>query len=101
LPDAEAVLRAAGDGDAHAGDVVRRAAGSVGTTVACLANMLDPEAIVIGGGLGLAPGAYWDELVPAIVMGIWRVREADVPPVVRAGLGEDAGVVGAALAYDH
>jgi glucokinase len=98
LPDAEAVLRAAGDGDAHAERVVRDAARSLGMTIACLANLLDPDAIVIGGGLGLAPGPYWDSLVPAIAGGIWRVRERDVAAIVKAELGEDAGVIGAALA---
>lgn len=98
LPDAEAVLRAARDGDAHAARVVRDAARSLGATIACLANLLDPNAIVIGGGLGHAEGAYAVNLEPAIVDGIWRVREPDIPAVVRAELGEDAGVVGAALA---
>jgi glucokinase len=98
LPDAESVLLAAGEGDPRALGVVRDAARTLGATIACLANMLDPDAIVIGGGLGLADGVYREMLAPAIKEGIWRVREADLPAIVKAQLGQDAGVVGAALA---
>ena len=99
MADAETVLLAAREGDARALDVVRDAAQSLGATIACVANMLDPDAIVIGGGLGLAGGVYAETLRRAIADGLWRVRESDLPALVNAELGEDAGVVGAALAY--
>ena len=99
MADAETVLLAAREGDARALDVVRDAAQSLGATIACVANMLDPDAIVFGGGLGLAGGVYAETLRPAIADGLWRVRESDLPALVTAELGEDAGVVGAALAY--
>ena len=98
LPDGEAVLLAAAEGNTRASRVVQQAARSLGETVACLANLLDPDGIVIGGGLGLAGGAYWEGLTRAIEGGIWRVRDSDIPAIVTAELGHDAGVVGAALA---
>ena len=53
--------------------------------------MLDPDVIVMGGSVGLAPGFI--ERVEAAAK-----REPDLarPALVRAMLGHDAGLVGAA-----
>src|SRR5205814_7187718 len=52
----QAVLAAAAAGDALAAEVVRSAGAALGSTVALLVNVLDPEAVVVGGGLGLSDG---------------------------------------------
>ncbi len=90
------VLAAAMAGDALALDVVRSSAAALGSTVALLVNVLDPEAVIVGGGLGLSDGAYWEALVPAIRQHIWSPVHRAIP-VVRAATGVDAGVIGAAL----
>lgn len=95
--DPRAILKAAGEGEALALRAVRHAAGIAGSLVASMANQLDPSLIVIGGGLGSAPGAYWDCLGQAIAEGLWTGSGAH-RDIRQAMLGSAAGVVGAALA---
>ena len=99
-PDAvrgEHVTRAAADGDPEALAVLAEFAWWVALGIANLVNLLDPEVVVVGGGLAeagellLAPtrAAYADA----------RARFEHRPPVriVAAALGPDAGAIGAGL----
>jgi glucokinase len=90
LPRAEEVL---GD-PAHHG-LVDAAASELAQVLAVLANALDPELIVLGGGLGT------EESFRARVEGTLRPLLAypAVPPLelVASALGADGGVVGAAM----
>jgi len=94
---AEAVLSVAAAGDADAIGVIDEAADQLGPLVALIVNMLDPAAIVLGGGLGLAAGLYRDRLVATVRAHIWAAACRDLP-ILPAQLGSDAGIVGAALA---
>ncbi|HVX67577.1 MAG TPA: ROK family protein [Bryobacteraceae bacterium] len=85
-------------GDALATEIVRTAAEALGVSVAWLINSLDPEAVVVGGGLGVAGGLYWDRFVASTRAHIWAENARDLP-VTKALLGADAGVVGAAAAW--
>jgi glucokinase len=76
--------------------VVESAAAALGAGLAWLVNALDPEKVVIGGGLGLVE-RYRDLSVAAMRPMIFADNSRDVP-VVPAELGGDAGVIGAALA---
>jgi glucokinase len=91
------LLAAAASGDGIAGEVVTAAAHQLGPLVALVVNMLDPEAVVLGGGLGLAGGTYRDQLITATRAHIWAEFCRDLP-ILPAVLGVDAGLVGAALA---
>lgn len=93
---AEDVLAAAAAGDPEAARVVGEAGEAVGAAVGWLVNVLDPEAVVVGGGLGVAGGLYWDALVGSTRRHVWA-ESARGLPIVAAGLGADAGLVGAAL----
>jgi len=94
--DAAAVLAAALSGDALAREVVDGAVEGIATGLAGLLALLDPEVIVLGGGLvgGLDP--WWDTLLA-------RTREIALPryaggaPVARTTLGDDASLLGASL----
>jgi glucokinase len=98
---AEDVLAAAAQGDPAAVRVVRDAAEALGGGVGWLVNVLDPEAVVVGGGLGLAGGLYWDTFTDAVRRHVWAQATRDLP-IVRAELGADAGVIGAAVhAWDQ
>jgi glucokinase len=97
LETAEDVLAAAAAGEPEAVRVVERAARVLGEGIATLVNLLDPEAVVVGGGLGTAGGSYWDAVVAAARPAIW-LPSARALPIVPAGLGTDAGACGAALA---
>ncbi|HET9223737.1 MAG TPA: ROK family protein [Roseiflexaceae bacterium] len=93
----EDVLAAAAAGDQAALAVVESAGAALGVSVAWLVNVLDPQAIVVGGGLGLAGGRYWDSFVAATREHIWAESSRDLP-ILMAALGRDAGLIGAAAA---
>ena len=92
--DARAVVAAAGDGD-EAGCAAVTAVGSrLGTGLADLANIFEPDVIVIGGGAAAAGDLLLD---PARA----ELRARALPPqnrtpVLPAQLGPDAGMIGAA-----
>jgi glucokinase len=81
-----ALARAGADRDA--------ATASLGSLLALLVNVLDPEAVVVGGGLGSAGGAYWRGLVRATRQHVWADGVQELP-IVQAGLGPDSGLIGA------
>ncbi len=95
---AEHVTTAAAAGDPGAQRVMDEHGWWVGLGLADLVAAFDPEWIVLGGGLGhvgevlLAPSR---RALGALVEGGCA---RDVVPVLEAGLGEQAGAVGAALA---
>ncbi|WP_164203172.1 ROK family protein [[Micrococcus luteus] ATCC 49442] len=92
--DARAVFGHAGHGDAIAIQAVGRGAAAAGQAVGGLANILDPEVVVVSGGLADAGAPWWRpmeralraELLPALA-GL---------PVLPAKLGNAAAIVGAA-----
>jgi glucokinase len=80
---------------AHAA-LVERAVEDTGRAIAALVNALDPEAVVVGGGLGCEP-SYLARIVPAVRRFIWADDTRDLP-IEPARLEADAGIAGAALA---
>jgi glucokinase len=90
------VLALAEAGDAAALAVVDSAGSAVGAAVAHLVNVVDPQAIVLGGGLGLAGGRYRSRLDEALRRHIYSDCNRDLP-LKDAQLGAEAGWIGAAL----
>jgi glucokinase len=92
--EARAVFALAGAGDAIAIQAVGMGAAAAGQAVGGLANILDPEVVVVSGGLSDAGAPWWRpmeralraELLPALA-GL---------PVLPAKLGNAAAIVGAA-----
>ena len=95
---AEQVLAQAASGHPAARAIVDDAARLLGASIGMLINMLDPEAVVIGGGLGTAEGPYWPALVAATRAHIFAEDCREIP-ILRAALGADAGIVGAAACF--
>ena len=93
---AEEILAVAAAGDEPALTLVTAAGVALGNSVAFLVNTLDPALVVVGGGLGLAGGRYWDAFVAATRDHIWNEAARSVP-IVPARLGLDAGLIGAAM----
>ena len=91
---AEEVFRAASDGDRDAIEILISAGQALGVSAAFLVNVLDPELIVVGGGLGMAGGFYWDAFQRSCRDHIFADNSRDLP-IVTAKLGTDAGLVGA------
>jgi glucokinase len=94
---AEEVLAGVDAGDAAAVEVVRTAGKALGAGIGWLVNVLDPEAVIVGGGLGLAGGLYWSSMVESTRSHIWAEAGRDLP-ILTAATGVDAGIIGAAAA---
>jgi glucokinase len=90
-PDARAVLA-----DARHAGLVSEATAALGAAIAALVNALDPDAVVIGGGLGLVSG-YREAAVAAARPLIWAEDVRGIL-IVPADLGGDGAMLGAALA---
>jgi len=91
------VLAAAAAGDADSLDVVRSAGEALGSAVGLLVNVLDPEAVIVGGGLGLSEGLYWESFNASTRRHIWSEIHRGLP-ILRAATGQAAGMIGAAAA---
>jgi glucokinase len=82
--------------DQLAHELVDRAVRALGAGVASVVNVLDVEAVVIGGGLGLKLGEPYAERVRAAMQP--HLFVSDRPPAIRlAALGDLGGASGAAL----
>ena len=91
------VLAAAEAGDADAIDAVRSAGEALGANVGFLVNVLDPESVVVGGGLGLSEGPYWESFLASTRRHLWSAVHRQLP-ILRAATGPTAGLIGAAAA---
>src|SRR5262245_2690362 len=92
---AEEVIEAAQSGDARAIAIGRRAGDALGVTAVLLINTLDPDAVVVGGGLGRAEGFYWECFLRSTREHIWAEARRDLP-IKHAELARN-GVIGAAI----
>lgn len=89
------VLAAAAKGEVEALRVVHSGGEALESTIGLLVNVLDPEAVIIGGGLGLSQGSFWDSFVASTRRHIWSEVHRDLP-FLRAATGVRAGFIGAA-----
>lgn len=92
------LTEAALQGDIHAGRALQEMGSWLGIGLANLVVILDPEIIVVGGGAARAGDILLDparrSLLDALEGAVFRLPI----PLVAAGLGEEAGMVGAGLA---
>lgn len=93
----ELVTEAARDGDAVAVAILTSVARRLGEGVAGLVNVLDPEVVVIGGGVGEAGDLLLGPLRAAYLAAVEGADVRPEVPIVPARLGNDAGAIGAAL----
>ncbi|WP_085368746.1 ROK family protein [Leifsonia sp. NCR5] len=94
--DTRAVFALADQGDECAATTIRVAATALGRTIGGLVNAIDPDIVVIGGGLSATGARWWAPLRAGI--DLETIPAATGRPVVAAELGGDAAIVGAALA---
>jgi glucokinase len=95
-PSAQDVVRAARAGDELALAVIDRGARALGTALASIVHVLNPELVLIGGGFG---SAAWDLLEPSTAAEMKSrtfVASWEGLKLARAALGSDAGAIGAA-----
>ena len=93
--DAAMVAEAAGQGDDTAREVMHRSATLLGTAVSSLTNLLNPELIVIGGGVMKAGDLIFDPIGAEVARRAYK-WSAGILRIVPAKLGDDAGIIGAA-----
>jgi glucokinase len=92
--------RALDHGDDLAEKLIDRAIEALGTGVASAVNLLDPEAVILGGGLGVRFGERLMEPLTAEMGKHLFVDER--PPAVRvASLGDLGGAIGASLLFSR
>lgn len=87
-------------GDHLAEHLVDRAIWALGLAAASAVNLLDVEAVVIGGGLGTRLGTPFadrirEEMLPHLIL------PEKAPQVLSAALGDLGGAMGAALRVEH
>lgn len=95
FPGAEAVVSAYGD-DPVATRAVEETARALGVGLGLVVNLLDPERLVLGGGLGSAEGPFFDLAERSAREHIWCAPVRSLP-IVRAELGPRSAAVGAAM----
>ncbi|MCX2748417.1 ROK family protein [Arthrobacter sp. MI7-26] len=100
VPDTRAVfaLARAASADSQGGPAAIKAigvgAGAAGQAIGGLVNILDPETVVVSGGLADAGDFWWKPMERALRKELMAPL-ADIP-VLRASLGNTAAIVGAA-----
>lgn len=85
----------AGTGEAAAAETLERLSARFGEAIAAVINILDPDAIVIGGGVGNLDVLYAEETRRAIRRHLFNPELRT--ELLRPTLGDSAGVFGAAL----
>ena len=91
--DATLIPVLAVQGDAGAQAALDRHADRLARALASVTNLLDPDAIVLGGGLSNLPHLY--EVLPALMQS-YIFSDVCAPNIVRAKHGDSSGVRGAA-----
>ena len=92
---AETLVRAEARADRLAGEVLREGGRYLGVGVASLRSLLDPEMVIIGGGVASNSHIFWPEMAAAARIHGMRGDKASLP-VTPTVLGDDAGLLGAA-----
>jgi glucokinase len=82
--------------DKLAHHIVDRAVDAIGVAVASALNLLDVEAVVVGGGLGIRLGEPYVERIRAAIMP-HLFADHRPPEVLLASLGDLGGAIGATL----
>lgn len=91
------LTQAAIEGDPDAKDALSEMAGWLGMGIAGLVAALDPEIVVVGGGVSEAGDLLLADTRAAFARALEGADHRDPTPIVRASLGENAGVIGAGL----
>ena len=87
--------RALKAGDPLAEELIDRAVLALGAGIGSAVNLLDPEAVIIGGGLGVRFGEPYARRIEEAMRP--HVFFEEPPPVHLASLGDLGGAIGAAL----
>jgi predicted NBD/HSP70 family sugar kinase/uncharacterized phosphosugar-binding protein len=93
--EARSLVEAVRAGDAEAAELWSRSVRALGCAIASILNAVDPEAVILGGGIAQAGALLFEPLQTVLDEVEWRPTGRRVP-LVPAELGELAGALGAA-----
>ena len=93
VADASAVIARTAS-DRYADAAVRQSAAALGAALGALITIIDPDVVIMSGGVTDAGPSWWDEL--RSVAASTALPPASATPIVPGELGADAGIVGAA-----
>lgn len=94
---AEHVFTAAAEGDLVASQIIEQTGYFLGIACVNLCRLLDPQMIVLSGGMSKAGKQLFEPIRHAFSSENWRMSEPTVS-IVPAQLGVNAGIIGAAAA---
>ena len=89
------IVKAAAVGDSDATATLHRLQSKFGEALAAVINLLDPDAVVIGGGVGNLDLLYTPDTRDAVLK--YLFNDSFATPMLRPILGDSAGVFGAAM----
>jgi glucokinase len=92
----EIVFQAAKEGDRAALDLFQRIGHWLGIGIASLITIFDPDVVVVGGGVSTTGDLLLAPARASMERYVFGRAHRELPPVARARLGADAGLVGAA-----
>jgi glucokinase len=96
------IARALDQGDRLANELINEAVGAAGPVIASASNILDVDAVVIGGGLGTRLGQPFARRIHRAMQPHLLHDGRESVPVIAAGLGDLSGALGGVvLAAEH
>ena len=100
--DARLAFQAADQGDVVAEQVVQQVIENIGRGLASILAVLDPDGVIVGGGVVHSLQNRWDELIDSVrTFGLPRYETRGVPVSVTE-LGDDVSLLGASvLSFDR
>ena len=98
--DGRSIFQAVQAGDRAANDVADQYYYYVADGVTNIANILQPDVIVIGGGLSNLGDYLLEPIIDQVKKDVF-CKEVPIPVIKIAGLKNDAGIIGAALLEDY
>ncbi len=96
-PSGPAISAAASAGDPQAIALISQVGRNFGQGLASVISIFDPDRVVIGGGLGSIGEILLDPIRASANEARYAAEHKELPDIVGAQLGEQAGAVGAAL----
>ena len=93
----DTVFAAASQGDAAAKQVLAMYIRYLSIGIVGIANILRPDVVLIGGGISNAGDVLIGPVNDYVKKNVFAAKYAPGPPVRRAALGNDAGIIGAAM----
>lgn len=91
----QTIAQQATNGDEIARDVIERGARLLGNVLAPVIALLDPQAVVVGGGMTEMDTLWWQPFVQTIQQ--FRLASVQQTPLLKATFGTRAGMIGAAV----